>query len=80
MGYGQETHTDYAVYRVTLNHNPSGNRVDLDFNPYRLDGAVIPESQRDNLFQGFLTHLSTLSNVSIVSASKNGKYTVPVTP
>lgn len=79
MAYGTEVHTPNIVYQVILEHTPTGNRVTLDFDPYHPNGSTPTEQVRDQLFQGFLTHLATLGNTTIISATKQGGYTTPVT-
>lgn len=79
MAIGAETHTGFIEYEVVLQHTPTGVRVNFVVNPYLESGATPPEATRDQLFQGFLNHLATLANTTIISATKKGKFSAPVT-
>lgn len=79
MAFGAETKNSHIVYQVTLEHTPTSVRVDFELDLYKTNGDTPSEAQRDSLFQAFLNHLATLPNTTIVAATKNGKYSAPVT-
>lgn len=79
MSVGNESHGASISYVTVINHNPSGNKLSITVVPYRDDEAALTEATKDALFQAFLDKLATLSNVTIVSSSKRGEFTAPVT-
>lgn len=79
MAYSAETKTGEIEYEIVLQHNPTGIRANFTVNPYLEAGGTPTEAQRDALIQGFLNHLATAPNTSVVSAVKRGTFSSNIT-
>lgn len=80
MTYGQETHTGHLSYETLLEHVPSTIRLGIYVTMEKADGSIPSEATRDQIFQAFLNKISTIANTTVVSATKRGKFSTPVTP
>lgn len=78
MSFGAEVDSGTHTYQIVAVHGPTNTQIRCSLGDPM--GGVPSEAQLDAVFQGVLTKMSELSNVTISSAVKTTLYNQAVTP